>query len=288
MSLTGGGLRALQTQSSSAGKPKIVMAAPIPMEKIVMAAQIPMEKIVMAAPIPMEKIVVAAPIDAVAMISVMPMCGVLVGDLADKTLSPGCYTAAAAISLSGILKLDADGLQDAKWTITIDAAFSAAAESQITMINAGTDPAQIVDWVVTGAINLGAGSTAIGSMNAGGAIGAGHTFEALNAGGAISLGAGATCDAGGAIGLGAHGTCGDLDAVGAVVVGAHATCGAIIAGVAATVGAHATCGAIIGSWQQRTTYRPPAHPSQNADVMKFRYLRPLTLFDLRDFSHLYT
>jgi hypothetical protein len=44
----------------------------------------------------------------------------------------------------------------------------------------------------------------------------------------------------------------------------------------------------IGSWQQRTTYRPPAHPCQNADVMKFRSSRPLTLFDLRDFSHLYT
>jgi hypothetical protein len=178
------------------------------------------------------------------------VCVVLVGDLASRTLPPGCYTAGAAISLSAILTLDAIGAGDAKWTFTIDAAFSAAAESKIMLTDVGDSPAQIVEWNVAGAITLGAGVTVIGSMNAGGAIdvGAGATCDTLDAGGAISVGAGSTVigsmTAVGAIGLGAHATCGDLDAGGAVVVGAHAKCGPITAGGAATVGAEARCGAI--------------------------------------------
>eukprot|EP00798_Chlamydomonas_sp_ICE-L_P032482 gene32482-17719_t len=50
-----------------------------------------------------------------------------------------------------------------------------------------------VDWLVTGAISLGASSTALGSMVSFGAItlGAMATSGALNAGGAITVGAGA-------------------------------------------------------------------------------------------------
>jgi hypothetical protein len=154
------------------------------------------------------------------------VCLLLEGDLGGKTLPAGCYEAAAAISLAGKLTLDAEGASDAKWTFTIGAALTTAALSDVEIINPGDGP--IVEWVVTGAVNLGAESTTIGKMTAVGAI---------------TVGADAKCgnlDATGAIALGAGATGGHLTAAGAIDLGAEVVVKSATTTAALTVGASAT------------------------------------------------
>jgi hypothetical protein len=152
------------------------------------------------------------------------------GDLGGSTRMPGSYAAGAAITLAGILWLDAGDVKDAVWQFTISGAFTTAAASEINIINGGGT----VKWVVTGAITTGAGSHAIGEMIASGAItvGASAIVGDLHAGGAITLGAGATSgtvNAGGAITMGAGATSiGGATATGAVSLGVGASAGTFI------------------------------------------------------------
>jgi hypothetical protein len=126
----------------------------------------------------------------------------LPADLGGLTLGPGKYTGIAATGLTGTLFLDAD--ETGKWTFKIGAAFTTAAASKMVFVSGSknvpyTGSATVKElsdrvlWDVTGAITLGAGSSAIGKMTASGAItvGATVTCAALEAGGAITVGAGA-------------------------------------------------------------------------------------------------
>jgi hypothetical protein len=127
----------------------------------------------------------------------------LAAELGGLTLVPGVYTGTAATGLTGTLYLDAD--ETGEWIFKIGAAFSTAAASEMVFVR-GSDKKRVTDsaiinalsgrvnWVVNGAITLGAGSTAIGKMAATGAItvGASATCDALVATGAITVGAGAT------------------------------------------------------------------------------------------------
>jgi hypothetical protein len=92
----------------------------------------------------------------------------IVGDLGDTTLGPGTYVAAAAISLTGTLTLDAGNDPNAEWVFNINAALSTAAGSTIVLIDEGL-PGN-VDWNVNGAVTTGAKSTLVGNIVAVGAV----------------------------------------------------------------------------------------------------------------------
>jgi hypothetical protein len=206
-------------------------------------------------------------------------------DLGDKRLVPGIYKAPAALGLTGTLTLV--GYNCDKWTIIIGGAFTTLAGSK--MDTDGPVRSANVNWVVTGAITLGAGSTAVGSMETPAAmtVGAGNiasgiksfafdtagtwtftiggalTMSALSymtkvdgatvnwvVSGAITLGAqsiavGDMESTFGAITLGADASSGNLKAAGALTLGAEAVTGTLQAGGAITVGAAAEPGVIL-------------------------------------------
>jgi hypothetical protein len=116
------------------------------------------------------------------------------------------------------------------WTFTIGGALTLAADSYM-VLTSGT-----VNWVVSGAIILGTGSTAVGSKK--------------SDYGAILVGANATCkdlDAAGGLTVGAAAVTGDLTAGGAITVGAAAVTGDVTAGGVLTVGAGAKTGILYPS-----------------------------------------
>jgi hypothetical protein len=128
----------------------------------------------------------------------IPIIGASLG--AGDTLAPGTYSVGAAIGVTGDLILDLDAGPGDRWVFCIGAAFTTAAGSKMIMANGGI-PAN-VHWVVTGAISLGTGSVAVGSMTTPTAmlVGAGtpFTFDAsaplttFNVGGALTISASAT------------------------------------------------------------------------------------------------
>ena len=87
------------------------------------------------------------------------------------TLTPGVYTAGAALAITGPIVLDAGSDANAVFVFQIGAALSTAAMATITIINGGS--AQNVYWQVAGGVDLGAGSTFVGTLLATGAISAG-------------------------------------------------------------------------------------------------------------------
>ena len=123
-------------------------------------------------------------------------------DWGGKTLKRGIYKSTAAVGLTGelILDDDDDGAIGTEWVFCIGAAFTTAASSKMTMTVAGKSAN--VHWIVTGAITLGAGSVAVGSMSTPVAmtVGAGNplTFDpgsplvTFKIGGALTISAGAT------------------------------------------------------------------------------------------------
>jgi hypothetical protein len=117
--------------------------------------------------------------------------GSLAADLGGMTLVPGTYTATAAVGLTGTLILDTTGITTPVWRFEISAAFTTAAASEMKIIGPNANAAK-VEWVVGGAITLGASSFAIGTMNTKAAItvGASATCGSLVAGGAVTVGAG--------------------------------------------------------------------------------------------------
>jgi hypothetical protein len=155
------------------------------------------------------------------------------------TLTPGIYKADAAKGLDGKLTLYANTGEG--FLFYIGGAFTTTANSEIELIGIGS-----IYWVVTGAITLGAFSTAVGTMEStGGAITTGGSSKCdrlLSITGAVTVGAKATTDniyAFGALTVGADAVTGKISATGAITVGADAVTGRISATGAITLGAGA-------------------------------------------------
>jgi len=86
-------------------------------------------------------------------------------------LTPGVYTAAAALTITGPLVLDTGTDANAVFVFKIGAALTLTADAQIKIIGAGS--AQNVYWQVTGAVDLGARSAFVGTLLTKAAIRAG-------------------------------------------------------------------------------------------------------------------
>lgn len=86
----------------------------------------------------------------------------LSGDIGGLTLTPGVYSAPAALSLSTSLILDGNGDPGAVFIIQVSAAFSTAASSSVTVTNGAQ--ASRVFWQISGAATLGAGSSFTGTI----------------------------------------------------------------------------------------------------------------------------
>lgn len=111
------------------------------------------------------------------------------GDLAGRTLKPGVYYSAAALSLSTTLTLDAGNNPASDFVFQIDAALAFAASARVVLVNEAQ--ADHIFWQVSGAATLGAGATLCGTVLGQAAIsaGAGTTVvgRLLSTSGAVSL-----------------------------------------------------------------------------------------------------
>ncbi|MDP3893054.1 ice-binding family protein, partial [Nocardioides sp.] len=90
------------------------------------------------------------------------------GDQAGATFTPGVHTAAAAISNSGTVTLDAEGDDSAVFVFQVGAALSSAAATKVVLTDGAL--ANNVYWQVGGALSLGAGAAFVGTVLATGAI----------------------------------------------------------------------------------------------------------------------
>lgn len=102
----------------------------------------------------------------------MPTTGAaLSGDLAGLTFHAGVYSAAAAITNSAGITLDAQGDSTAVFVFKLGAAFAPAASSTVTLVNGAL--ASNVFWIVAGATTLGASAKLAGTILSPSAIGFG-------------------------------------------------------------------------------------------------------------------
>jgi cytoskeletal protein CcmA (bactofilin family) len=148
-----------------------------------------------------------------------------------STLVAGSYASVGALSLTGILYLDPQGDSTSQWILTVNGAFTMAADCKVMFLDDSGDPANVV-WVIgnAGPASLGAGAYIIGKMDVAGAvtIGAGGTIDgAVNAGGAVTVAADSN-------------VLGEIEAVGAVTLGAGSFVdGSITSDAAISLGADA-------------------------------------------------
>lgn len=133
----------------------------------------------------------AAVADAYADLSTRPVDHELVGNLGGLVLTPGVYHQTAAMSLTGVLTLDAEGDASATFVLQTDAAFNTAAASRVVLVG-GAQPSNVF-WVVAGAAGTGANSFISGTVVASGAITLGASTEVI--GRALSLDAVTMADA---------------------------------------------------------------------------------------------
>ncbi|HEY8721126.1 ice-binding family protein [Pengzhenrongella sp.] len=84
------------------------------------------------------------------------------GDLAGTTFTPGLYTAAAAVTNTGTITLDAGGDPNALFVFQVGAALSSAAATKIVLAHGAL--AHNVYWQVVGAVSLGAGAKWFGTL----------------------------------------------------------------------------------------------------------------------------
>jgi hypothetical protein len=126
----------------------------------------------------------------------------IAGDLNGMSLEPGTYEAAAAISLTGNLTLvntEAIAIASPDWTFILDAALSLAASASMVFDETAFPggPAD-VHWIIEGAVSLGAESILASDIKAVGAVvfGANAVVDGtfVESGGAVSMGAGSSCD----------------------------------------------------------------------------------------------
>jgi hypothetical protein len=130
-----------------------------------------------------------------ALVNIAPAQAIpIIGDLCGQTLPPGVYTAPAACSMTCPLELDAGGDANATWTFQCGAAFAIAANSGAFFTNVGSP--YNVFWEIGAATAVGAGSSMIGNLISGGgiALGAAVTWigTITSISGAIALGASST------------------------------------------------------------------------------------------------
>ncbi len=90
------------------------------------------------------------------------------GDLAGKTFTPGLYSTAAAVTNTGVIKLDAGGDPSARFVFQIGAAMSSAASTTVVLMNGAL--ANNVYWQVVGAVALGANVKWVGTILGAGVI----------------------------------------------------------------------------------------------------------------------
>ncbi|MCS5719779.1 ice-binding family protein [Herbiconiux sp. CPCC 205763] len=102
---------------------------------------------------------------------------VIVGDLGGRTLTAGTYHSVAALAITGILTLNAEGDPDAIFVFQTDAAFNTAAASRVVLEN-GAQPSNVY-WVATGAAGTGADSFLSGTILSRGAITLGANTELI-------------------------------------------------------------------------------------------------------------
>lgn len=172
--------------------------------------------------------------------------GAIGGDLSARTLTPGVYASAAALSNTGTLTLDGQGSTDAIFIFQVEAALNLAAGAKIQLTN-GATPTNVF-WQVQGAVTIGAGATFSGMLLANAAItlGADDTLigSALSRNGAITIDGGSVSTSPGFGGAGSAptliplGTAGNFSLLGNSISNTAATHANLDVGV--------TPGAIIG------------------------------------------
>ncbi|CAB4904822.1 MAG: DUF3494 domain-containing protein [Actinobacteria bacterium] len=117
----------------------------------------------------------------------------IASELGGQILTPGVYSTDAALALTSLVTLDAQGASGAIFVIRTPAAMNTAAGAEVRLLN-GAQAANVL-WSIGGALTSGAGTTLQGHFYTGGAIttGAGtRTSGQLVAQAAITLGAGTT------------------------------------------------------------------------------------------------
>jgi len=107
----------------------------------------------------------------------LPSTNALSATLGAVTLSPGVYTQAGAVSITGPLVLDAGGDANAVFVFQLGAALTVAANTEITIVGGGSP--QNVYWQVLGAASLGADSRFVGSLLSKAAIASGKDASVL-------------------------------------------------------------------------------------------------------------
>jgi hypothetical protein len=110
-----------------------------------------------------------------------------------EILTPGVYSFPGALSIAGVLTLDAENNPDAVFVFKTIAAFNTAASVQVILINGAS--ASNIYWVAEGAIGLGASTIMKGTLLSHGAavtVGAGSQLEGrmLTTAGDIACGLG--------------------------------------------------------------------------------------------------
>jgi hypothetical protein len=100
------------------------------------------------------------------------------GNVNGETIYPGVYSAAAAVSITGTLILDAQGDPNAQFIFQITGALNSVAGATVVLANGALS--DNVFWIAVGAVALGANTTMIGT--------------AIAYPGAVSLGAGSALD----------------------------------------------------------------------------------------------
>jgi hypothetical protein len=135
-----------------------------------------------------------------------------------ETLTPGVYDLGAAMSLVGILTLDAQGDPNAQFIFKIGGAFSTASGATVVLINCAS-PTNIF-WLATGAISMATYTNISGNL--------------ISSPGAVSIGSG-----------------GNIDGRMLSTTGAISVYGSTINNGIPRVGpiTHPTCGAVTGSFQ---------------------------------------
>ncbi|MER5810017.1 ice-binding family protein [Streptomyces sp. NPDC002033] len=84
--------------------------------------------------------------------------------LANVTLAPGVYHAAAGLGLTGDLVLDAAGDPNAVWVFQIPESLTTASASRVLLVN-GASPCNVY-WQIGASATLGSGSTFVGTIMA--------------------------------------------------------------------------------------------------------------------------
>lgn len=92
----------------------------------------------------------------------------IVGDLASTTFHVGVHHSTAALTLTGMVTLDAEGDPNAVFIFQTDAAFNTTTASSVNLVN-GAQPSNVF-WSVAGAATTGDNSDLAGTILAEGAI----------------------------------------------------------------------------------------------------------------------